>query len=242
MIIGLFLAYFSHVYSHRTNHLFRHPVVVGNRIEGCSFLNSIKGNGIYLGLNILGDIFSKPLFTSRQALFSLFYFVDFTFLTFVTQLVATLCIMVVRSVRLKEKSGQVALGLIFLIGFTSIAAAVSRYAVFVWVWSGGLSRLTPGNFGLIEIFWRLEILLGATAYGMAFMRSVLRTIVQRVRLMTASLQSLSRSNESRKRIDDNLEIPHPGNKIETQVSASESHELDDFDTVRLYNPALSKQP
>lgn len=87
-------------------------------------------------------------------------------------------ITVILPLQVSKRVEWLALTFIIFIGLTSIAAAVTRYAVLVWIWTGPADRLTAGNFGLIELCVRLEIVFGAAAYGLCFARSLLRRAVR----------------------------------------------------------------
>lgn len=112
-------------------------------------------------------------------------------------------VIVIRSVQINKRIEWLAICFILLVGLTSVAAAVTRYAVLVWIWTGPSDgrRLTAGNFGLIEICVRLEIIFGAAAYGLCFARSLMRRTIKYFMELSESLRSIVSSRSSRGKSD-----------------------------------------
>jgi len=115
----------------------------------CHVGGQVNAQGIFMALNVAADF-----------------------------MIVAICVAVVRSVRVTEKLERVAIVIVFVIGLTSIAAAVVRWGCLYY------SQISIHNAAnivytgrLLELFTRLEIPLGAVAYTLPVSRLLIRKLL-----------------------------------------------------------------
>jgi len=112
--------------------------------------------------------------------------------------VALLSVAIIRSVGLQNRTEKIAIFLIFVLGSLSIAAAVGRLVLFIFLYEKkDWSKYTEDNVQWVQFLIRIEIILGTVAYGFAFGRLMLRKTVIYFVDLASSIGSMASGRSSK---------------------------------------------
>lgn len=99
---------------------------------------------------------------------------------------------------LQNRTEKIAIFLIFVLGSLSIAAAVGRLVLFIFLYEKqDWTKFTETNVQWVQFLIRIEVILGTVAYGFAFGRLILRKTITYFVDLAASLSTIASGRSSK---------------------------------------------